>query len=51
MVTKESNFDRIPLSQVIAELERQYNITIKLDGVDTAKLFTGTFTHNDQKSP
>jgi ferric-dicitrate binding protein FerR (iron transport regulator) len=46
---KESNFDRIPLSQVIAELERQYNITIKTDGVDTAKLFTGTFTHNDQK--
>jgi hypothetical protein len=36
MVTKESNFDhRIPLRQVIAELERQYNITIKLDGVDT----------------
>jgi hypothetical protein len=31
------------LLQVIAELERQYNITIKLDGVDAAKLFTWNF--------
>ena len=46
---KESNFDRIPLSQVIAELERQYNIIIKTEGVDTTKLFTGTFTHENQK--
>lgn len=46
---QESTFDRIPLRQVIDELERQYNITVKTEGVDTSKLFTGTFTHRNQK--
>lgn len=46
---KESSFDRIPLVQVIAELERQYDIHIKTDAVDTTKLFTGTFTHSNLK--
>ncbi|WP_367770470.1 FecR family protein [Flavobacterium sp. WC2421] len=46
---KESSFDRIPLDQVIAELERQYDIKIKTEGVDTSKLFTGSFTHTNQK--
>jgi hypothetical protein len=45
---QESNFIGIPLDQVIAELERQYDIKIKSDGVDT-KLFTGSFTHSNQK--
>jgi len=45
----ESSFDRIPLDQVIAELQRQYDIKIKTKGVDTSKLFTGSFTHKDQK--
>jgi hypothetical protein len=39
---QESNFTGIPLDQVIAELERQYDIKIKSDGVDTTKLFTGS---------
>ncbi|UQD57134.1 FecR family protein [Flavobacterium sp. K5-23] len=46
---KESSFDRIPLDQVIAELERQYDIKIKIEGVDTSKLFTGSFTHSNKK--
>jgi hypothetical protein len=46
---QESNFTGIPLDQVIAELERQYDIKIKSDGVDTTKLFTGSFTHSNQK--
>lgn len=46
---QESSFNRIPLDQVIAELERQYDITIKTEGVDTSKLFTGSFTHKDKK--
>ena len=46
---KESSFDRIPLDQVMAELERQYDIKIKTEGVDTSKLFTGSFTHTNQK--
>jgi ferric-dicitrate binding protein FerR (iron transport regulator) len=46
---KESTFTRIPLNQVIAELERQYDIKIETQDVDTSKLFTGSFTHSNQK--
>ena len=48
-IQQESSFNRIPLDQVIAELERQYDIKIKVEGVDTSKLFTGSFTHTDKK--
>lgn len=47
---KESSFIRVPLNQVIAELERQYNIKIATQDVDTSKLFTGSFTHTNQKT-
>ena len=47
---KESSFTRVPLNQVIAELERQYDIKIEVLGVDTSKLFTGSFTHTNQKT-
>jgi transmembrane sensor len=46
---QESSFDRIPLNQVIAELERQYDLKIKTEGIDTSKLFTGSFTHKNEK--
>ncbi|QOG02110.1 FecR family protein [Flavobacterium sp. MDT1-60] len=46
---QESSFDKIPLDQVIAELERQYDIKIKTEGVDTSKLFTGSFTHTNKQ--
>lgn len=46
---QESSFNSIPLDQVIAELERQYDIKIKVEGVDTSKLFTGSFTHTNEK--
>lgn len=48
-IQQESSFDRIPLDQVIAELERQYDLKITVKGVDLTKLFTGSFTHNDKK--
>ena len=48
-IQQESSFNKIPLNQVIAELERQYDIKIKVKGVDTSKLFTGSFTHTDKK--
>lgn len=48
-IEKESSFNSIPLEQVIAELERQYDITIKADGVDTSKLFTGSFTNANKE--
>ncbi|MEL1240717.1 FecR family protein [Flavobacterium flavipallidum] len=46
---KESSFTRIPFHQVIAELERQYDIKIDTKAIDTTKLFTGSFTHTNQK--
>jgi len=45
---QESSFTNIPLSQVIEELERQYNLQIDATNVDTNQLFTGTFTHNNK---
>lgn len=44
----ESSFDKIPLRQVIAELERQYDLKVRLNNIDDTQLFTGTFTHNDK---
>ncbi|MFA9187503.1 FecR family protein [Flavobacterium magnesitis] len=46
---KESSFTRVPLNQVIAELERQYDLKIETQDIDTSKLFTGSFTHTNQK--
>ncbi|MBU2939412.1 FecR family protein [Lacinutrix sp. C3R15] len=45
---QESSFTNIPLSQVIKELERQYNLQIDATNVDTNQLFTGSFTHSDK---
>ena len=44
----ESSFDKIPLNQVIAELERQYDLKVRLDDIDERQLFTGTFTHKNK---
>lgn len=45
-----SVFKDEPLKTVITSLERQYNITIKIGSVDTSKLFTGSFVHNNLAS-
>jgi transmembrane sensor len=45
---KESEFVKIPLALVIAELERQYDLKISTQNIDLSQLFTGTFTHTDQ---
>ncbi len=45
---KESEFVKVPLAQVIAELERQYDLKIVSKNIDTSQLFTGTFTHTNQ---
>lgn len=44
----ESSFDKIPLSQVIDEFERQYDLKVILNDVDTSQLFIGSFTHKDK---
>ncbi|HMB99541.1 MAG TPA: FecR domain-containing protein [Flavobacteriaceae bacterium] len=45
---KESSFDRVPLRQVIDELERQYDIVIETENVDLTQVFSGSFTHDDK---
>lgn len=46
---KRSYFKAIPLQEVIAEMERQYNISILLQNVDATRKFTGGFTHKSVK--
>ena len=43
----ESTFKSIPFKYVLAELERQFNVTISTENVDTEQLFTGTFNNTD----
>ncbi len=42
-----SVFNEEPLSNVLESLERQYNIKVETNEVDTSVLFTGSFAHND----
>jgi ferric-dicitrate binding protein FerR (iron transport regulator) len=42
-----SSFKSIPLYEVLNELERQYNIKINTQEVDTKRLFTGGFVHTN----
>ncbi len=42
-----SNFKSVQFSEVIEELERQYNITVQFNNPKLNQLFTGGFVHND----
>ena len=46
-INDESYFRSLPYDEVLAELQRQYNITIISKDVDSEQLFTGTFKHNN----
>lgn len=46
-INNESAFKSMPYTQVIAEFERQYNVTFSANTIDTNQLFTGSFTHNN----
>lgn len=46
-VDHESSFSNEILANVLNELERQYDIKIDAKGVDTNRLFSGSFTHDD----
>jgi hypothetical protein len=37
----------MPYKEVIAEFERQYNVAINANTIDTTQLFTGSFAHNN----
>ena len=41
-----SSFEAIPFKEILAELERQYNIQVIYKGKDANRLFTGGFVHN-----
>lgn len=43
----ESSFQSVPFTEVVKELERQYNVVITTNNVDLTQLFTGYFTHAD----
>lgn len=45
-ISGRSSFNNVPLSEVLNELQIQYNITIENQGVDVSKRFTGSFTYN-----
>ncbi|MEC8833003.1 MAG: FecR domain-containing protein, partial [Bacteroidota bacterium] len=46
-MNNESSFESIPLKYVFAELERQFDITVKTKNIDTNLLFTGSFNNTD----
>lgn len=46
-ITHESTFESMPYNRVIAEFERQYAVSVKLENVDASQLFTGSFTHDN----
>jgi ferric-dicitrate binding protein FerR (iron transport regulator) len=43
----ESSFSSLPYTYIIDELERQYDVVVETQSVDTAVLFTGSFVHSD----
>lgn len=42
-----STFQRIPVFEVLAEVERQYNVKLTVENVNTDQLFTGSFIHTN----
>jgi ferric-dicitrate binding protein FerR (iron transport regulator) len=46
-INNESQFNSMPYKEVIAEFERQYNVAINANTIDTTQLFTGSFAHNN----
>lgn len=47
-IKNKSSFKSVPLAEVLAEFERQYNVTIETQ-VDTTLLFSGAFVHDNKK--
>ncbi|MDH7447718.1 FecR family protein [Aquimarina sp. 2201CG14-23] len=46
-IQQKSTFNQVRLARVIAELERQYDVTFTANDIDTNRLFSGFFTHTD----
>ncbi len=46
-MNSESSFKSIPLKYVLEEFQRQHNIIVETQNIDTDQLFTGTFSNTD----
>lgn len=46
-IQNSSEFEAVPLREVLLELERQYNVQVIFKNIDTNRLFTGSFVHNN----
>lgn len=46
---QESDFNAVPLKQVLAELERQFDLEIQTREVDLDQRFTGSFSHTNKE--
>lgn len=46
----KSLFIKAPLSQVLAELKRQFNITLKSNDIDISRAYSGYFQYRDLKN-
>ncbi len=46
-INNESSFKSIPLTYVLNEFQRQYNIKVETRNVDLSQLFTGTFSNTN----
>lgn len=44
-----SSFKSTPYNEVLKEFERQYNVKIQTENVDTLQLFTGSFSNSDKE--
>jgi len=46
-IGNESSFQSVPFSEVIRELEIQFNVSVAANQVDVTQIFTGRFSHSD----
>lgn len=46
-IVGESSFESVPLTIVLAEFERQYDVKVEANEINVNKSFTGSFTHTD----
>lgn len=46
-VLSKSTFKSVPLSHILSEMERQYDLTILKNDIDVDLIFTGGFTHKN----
>ncbi|WP_306014495.1 MULTISPECIES: FecR family protein [unclassified Allomuricauda] len=46
-MNNESSFESIPLKYVFAELERQFDVQVNTENINTDLLFTGSFNNTD----